>query len=230
MLDLVEIALKKADYAPASAPRCAELILILCPSGLPSSSTCDADEARDQPGENRRVVSSTSDWTVLCQQPTENGSSPRFMPTPRRKSSSSHSKLAVHDSHPTTLLSQLSLDLTIGLGLNVTCASRVYLLDPWWNPSAEEQAIDRVHRIGQKRPVHVKKFVIRVTLSPGTSPTTPHAHAEKSKPFGPRNYWMSCAWVSDLWNFSLLGFGGGEDLAAAREEGLACRGRACPGR
>lgn len=51
-----------------------------------------------------------------------------------------------------------------GLGLNVTCASHVYLLDPWWNPSAEEQAIDRVHRIGQKRPVHVKKFVIQGTV------------------------------------------------------------------
>jgi hypothetical protein len=53
-----------------------------------------------------------------------------------------------------------------GLGLNVTCASHVYLLDPWWNPSAEEQAIDRVHRIGQKRPVHVKKFVIQVPPLP----------------------------------------------------------------
>lgn len=48
----------------------------------------------------------------------------------------------------------------------MTCASHVYLLDPWWNPSAEEQAIDRVHRIGQKRPVHVKKFVIQVHRSP----------------------------------------------------------------
>ncbi len=57
-----------------------------------------------------------------------------------------------------------------GLGLNVTCASHVYLLDPWWNPSAEEQAIDRVHRIGQKRPVHVKKFVIQVPLPPPHAP------------------------------------------------------------
>ena len=35
-----------------------------------------------------------------------------------------------------------------GVGLNLTRASHVYILDPWWNPALEEQAIDRVHRIG----------------------------------------------------------------------------------
>jgi len=51
-----------------------------------------------------------------------------------------------------------------GVGLTLTSASRVFLLDPWWNPAAEEQAIDRVHRIGQTRPVVVTRFVIKGSI------------------------------------------------------------------
>jgi len=38
-----------------------------------------------------------------------------------------------------------------GVGWNLPVADYVYLVDPWWNPTAEQQAIDRTHRIGQKR-------------------------------------------------------------------------------
>jgi len=51
-----------------------------------------------------------------------------------------------------------------GVGLNLTSASVVYLLDAWWNPKVEEQAIDRVHRIGQTRPVFVNRLVIASTV------------------------------------------------------------------
>ncbi|EPX73453.1 ATP-dependent DNA helicase Rhp16b [Schizosaccharomyces octosporus yFS286] len=50
------------------------------------------------------------------------------------------------------------------LGLNLTCANRVILSDLWWNPAIEEQAIDRVHRIGQKKDVFVYKLVIKGTI------------------------------------------------------------------
>ena len=51
-----------------------------------------------------------------------------------------------------------------GTGLNLTRADYVFLLDPWWNPSVEAQAIDRAHRIGQTKKVFVYKFVTRDTI------------------------------------------------------------------
>ena len=50
------------------------------------------------------------------------------------------------------------------LGLNLTAASRVVLLDIWWNPQIEEQAIDRVHRIGQQHPVEVYRIMVQKTI------------------------------------------------------------------
>src|SRR5207253_5115667 len=51
-----------------------------------------------------------------------------------------------------------------GLGLNLTEADYVFLLDPWWNPAVEAQAIDRAHRIGQKKKVFTYKFITRNTV------------------------------------------------------------------
>ncbi|WP_418277190.1 SNF2-related protein [Isoptericola jiangsuensis] len=51
-----------------------------------------------------------------------------------------------------------------GFGLNLTEADYVYLLDPWWNPAAEAQAVDRTHRIGQTRPVVVTRLVAADTI------------------------------------------------------------------
>ncbi|KAJ8511232.1 hypothetical protein OPV22_001666 [Ensete ventricosum] len=51
-----------------------------------------------------------------------------------------------------------------GVGLNLTAASNVFLMDPWWNPAVEEQAIMRIHRIGQKRQVRVRRFIVKDTV------------------------------------------------------------------
>jgi len=51
-----------------------------------------------------------------------------------------------------------------GTGLNLTAADHVFLLDPWWNPAAEDQAADRAHRIGQDRPVLVHRLVAEDTV------------------------------------------------------------------
>lgn len=51
-----------------------------------------------------------------------------------------------------------------GVGLNLTEADYVFILDPWWNPAVEQQAIDRSHRIGQTKNVFIYKFISKGTV------------------------------------------------------------------
>jgi SNF2 family DNA or RNA helicase len=50
------------------------------------------------------------------------------------------------------------------VGLNLTAADYVFILDPWWNPAVEAQAVDRAHRIGQQRTVFTYKFITQNTV------------------------------------------------------------------
>jgi SNF2 family DNA or RNA helicase len=52
----------------------------------------------------------------------------------------------------------------VGLGLNLTAADYVFILDPWWNPAVEMQAIARAHRIGQTKPVFAYRMVAKDTV------------------------------------------------------------------
>jgi SNF2 family DNA or RNA helicase len=51
-----------------------------------------------------------------------------------------------------------------GQGLNLTAADYIYILDPWWNPAVEAQAVDRAHRIGQTRRVFAYRLIARDTV------------------------------------------------------------------
>ena len=51
-----------------------------------------------------------------------------------------------------------------GLGLNLTAAEYVFLLDPWWNPAVEAQAIDRAHRVGQTKRVFAYRLICKDTV------------------------------------------------------------------
>jgi len=51
-----------------------------------------------------------------------------------------------------------------GVGLNLTAADYVFILDPWWNPFAEKQAIARAHRIGQDKPITVIRYIAKDTI------------------------------------------------------------------
>lgn len=65
--------------------------------------------------------------------------------------------------NPTILVMLISLKAG-GVGINLTAASNVFLLDPWWNPAVEEQAIMRIHRIGQTKKVSIKRFIVKGTV------------------------------------------------------------------
>ena len=73
------------------------------------------------------------------------------------------SRVARFQDDPTCSLFLISLKAG-GLGLNLTAAEYVFLLDPWWNPAVEMQAIDRTHRIGQDKPVFAYRLVARDTV------------------------------------------------------------------
>ncbi|KAI8341863.1 SNF2 family N-terminal domain-containing protein [Chlamydoabsidia padenii] len=51
-----------------------------------------------------------------------------------------------------------------GVALNLTEASRVFICDPWWNPAAELQAMDRIHRLGQYRPILITRLIIENSI------------------------------------------------------------------
>ena len=51
-----------------------------------------------------------------------------------------------------------------GQGLNLTAADYVYIVDPWWNPAVENQAIDRCHRIGQDKKVIAYRMICKDTI------------------------------------------------------------------
>src|SRR5690606_19740006 len=51
-----------------------------------------------------------------------------------------------------------------GIGLNLTAADYVYIVDPWWNPAVEQQAIDRTHRIGQTKNIFAYRMICKDTI------------------------------------------------------------------
>src|SRR5690606_1299809 len=51
-----------------------------------------------------------------------------------------------------------------GIGLNLTAADYVYIVDSWWNPAVEQQAIDRTHRIGQTKNIFAYRLICKDTI------------------------------------------------------------------
>lgn len=70
-------------------------------------------------------------------------------------------KKFTHNEEPSVFLISLKAG---GSGLNLTKASHVVLLDPWWNPAVEQQAIDRLHRIGQRQGVNAYRILAKNTV------------------------------------------------------------------
>jgi DNA repair protein RAD5 len=74
-------------------------------------------------------------------------------------------KVLEHFKKPVDTVTVLLLSLKAGgVGLNLTEASRAFMCDPWWSPSVEDQAIDRIHRIGQSNDVKVVRFIMEGSI------------------------------------------------------------------
>lgn len=67
------------------------------------------------------------------------------------------------ETHPEAAALAMTLK-TGGVGLNLTCASYVFHIEPWWNPAAENQATDRAHRMGQKNKVQVYRYIMKDSI------------------------------------------------------------------
>ncbi|KAK4911033.1 hypothetical protein LTR66_017393, partial [Elasticomyces elasticus] len=69
--------------------------------------------------------------------------------------------LLSNDDNTTILLASTQ---AAGQGLNLTAASRAFIMEPMWNPQAEAQAVDRIYRIGQKRNVVIKRYRMKDSI------------------------------------------------------------------
>jgi len=84
-----------------------------------------------------------------------------------------------------------------GLGLNLTAADYVFLLDPWWNPAVENQAIDRTHRIGQTSKVIAYRLLIKNSIEEKIRELQKQKKALADDVFGEEKF-AQCLTLEDL--------------------------------
>uniref|UniRef100_A0A7N6FCT2 Helicase-like transcription factor n=1 Tax=Anabas testudineus TaxID=64144 RepID=A0A7N6FCT2_ANATE len=99
------------------------------------------------------------------------------------------------DSSPVIMLLSLKAG---GVGLNLTAASHVFLMDPAWNPATEEQCIDRCHRLGQKRKVCVTKFIVKDSVEENMVKIQKKKQDLLEKAFGSTNTDRKASRISDI--------------------------------
>ncbi|TKS86904.1 Helicase-like transcription factor [Collichthys lucidus] len=85
-----------------------------------------------------------------------------------------------------------------GVGLNLTAASRVFLMDPAWNPATEEQCIDRCHRLGQTREVVVTKFIVKDSVEESMMKIQRQKQDLVEKAFGSMNTDRKTSRIDDI--------------------------------
>ncbi|XP_056091436.1 helicase-like transcription factor [Rhinichthys klamathensis goyatoka] len=85
---------------------------------------------------------------------------------------------------PTIMLLSLKAG---GVGLNLTAASHVFLMDPAWNPAAEDQCVDRCHRLGQSRDVVITKFIVKDSVEENMVKIQKKKQELVEKAFGGKN-------------------------------------------
>ncbi|XP_016891132.1 helicase-like transcription factor isoform X2 [Cynoglossus semilaevis] len=96
---------------------------------------------------------------------------------------------------PTIMLLSLKAG---GVGLNLTAASHVFLMDPAWNPATEEQCIDRCHRLGQNRKVVVTKFIVKNSVEENMVKIQKKKQDLVEKTFGSTDTDKSRSYIEDV--------------------------------
>ncbi len=128
-----------------------------------SKLTCLMERLEDVIGEGHKAIV-FSQWTSLLDlvEPELHARDASFV---RLDGATDNRQEVVNNFQSDTGASILLASLKAGgTGLNLTAADHVFLLDPWWNPAAEDQAADRAHRIGQTRPVFLYRVVAKDTI------------------------------------------------------------------
>ncbi|KAL4941059.1 DNA repair protein rad5 [Aspergillus oleicola] len=105
------------------------------------------------------VLSQFTKTETFTQEELDQAESTPSVPTPIQTPGTGTPKPT--SSTPTVLLISLRAG---GVGLNLTAASNVFMMDPWWSFAIEAQAIDRVHRMGQLRDVNVIRFIVKDSI------------------------------------------------------------------
>jgi SNF2 family DNA or RNA helicase len=91
-----------------------------------------------------------------------------------------------------------------GTGLNLTRANHVFHYDRWWNPAVEDQATDRVYRIGQKKNVQIHKFLCAGTLEERIDDMLEHKKGVADSIVGTDEGWLTELSTDDLKNLFQL--------------------------
>ncbi len=102
----------------------------------------------------------TSLLAIVCEKLTEAGIKYEYLDGRTRDRQARVERFQADEKCPVFLISLKAG----GVGLNLTAADYVFLLDPWWNPAVEAQAVDRAHRIGQTRQVFTYRLIAKDTV------------------------------------------------------------------
>ena len=133
-------------------------------SGTPSSKLSLLTSVVEDSLEQGHQILIFSQWTKLLDE-VQQIFRKHLIPFDRLDGATRDRKRIVDDFQSGTSAPVLLMSLKAGgVGLNLTQADHVILLDPWWNPAAEQQATDRAHRIGQTRPVLIQRLIAEGTI------------------------------------------------------------------
>jgi SNF2 family DNA or RNA helicase len=140
--------------------------LVVCPGGMPGATNLKNSDSLKEiigSGESALVFTQFLQTLERTEKILKEAGIPVFVLHGAIPSAQRQKILRAFNEHPGGAVLVMTLK-TGGVGLNLTKASYVFHLEPWWNPSVENQATDRAHRLGQKKAVQVFRYIMHESL------------------------------------------------------------------